>query len=92
MSRFSDFENLASVEAEITPIKESEGKKLEVGAGAKIDQKIFADPQNLDFWEQEPAGFIYINYCDEETVKKIIAAGKREESTEGFLDGLTLAK
>lgn len=67
-------------------------KKLEIGAGARIDQKIYRDPQNVDFWEEEPIGFIYVNYTDEETAKRIIAAGKREEATDGFLTDVQLAK
>jgi hypothetical protein len=39
-----------------------------------------------DYWEEQPAGMIYINYTDAETVQKILAAGMREEKDEGFLD------
>lgn len=67
---------------------ESSQKLLEIGAGAKISQKINRDPQDLSYWGEEPAGFIYINYCDVETAEKIIAAGKRQEAEEGFLAGL----
>lgn len=69
---------------------ESRQKKLEIGAGAKINQKIDQDPNNLDYWQEEPAGFIYINYCDQATADRIIKAGKRKEKTEGFLAGLEL--
>lgn len=70
---------------------EKSAKQLEIGAGAKIVQRINDDPESLDFWRDEPEAFIYINYCDIETCKKILVAGKREEATEGFLDGLKLA-
>lgn len=70
---------------------EANQKMLEIGAGAKIRQKLGEDPENLDFWQEEPAGMIYINYCDEETATKIIEAGKREDKEEGFLSGLTLS-
>lgn len=73
------------------PIPEEKVKKLEVGVGAKIDQTIHADPQSLDYWQEEPAGFIYINYCTLADAAAIIAAGKREEKADGFLDGLKLA-
>jgi len=65
-------------------------KKLEIGAGAKIQQEIYRDSENLDYWQDEPAGMIYINYCDVDSAQRIIAAGKREEAPEGFLSGLKL--
>ena len=67
---------------------ESTQKMLEIGAGAKIHQRVNPDPQTLEYWQDEPAGFIYVNYCDVATAEKIIAAGKREELGEGFLSGL----
>jgi len=63
-------------------------KKLEIAAGAKIEQEIAADPNDLDYWEEEAAGFIYINYCDLDTADKILAVGKHEELKEGFLANL----
>jgi hypothetical protein len=63
-------------------------KSLEIGAGALINQIVYTDPKSIDYWEDTPAGMIYINYCDEETFKKIVQAGKREESEEGFMTGL----
>lgn len=62
-----------------------EAKKFEVGAGARIQQDVFADPKDLDYWENEPAGFIYINYTSNETVNQILKAGRRDEQDEGFL-------
>lgn len=70
---------------------EKSAKKIEIGAGAKIVQRIHDDPEPLDFWRDEPEAFVYINYCDAETCKKILAAGKREEAAEGFLEGLKIA-
>jgi len=66
--------------------------KLEIGAGALIAQEVYKDPYSLDFWTDEPAGFIYINYCNYEQVAEILTAGEREEKSEGFLDSLNLAK
>lgn len=63
-------------------------KKLEVGAGALIDQKIYSDTKDMDYWNEKPAGMIYINYCDAETLKNILAKGRRKEKVEGFMDGL----
>jgi hypothetical protein len=60
-------------------------KKLEIGAGALIKQRVYDDPKMMDYWEQKPAGMIYINYCDEETKKKIIDGGRRADEKDGFL-------
>lgn len=60
-------------------------KKLEIGAGALIKQRVYDDPKMMDYWEKEPAGMIYINYCDEETKKKIIDGGRRAGEKDGFL-------
>ena len=69
---------------------ESNQLQLEIGAGAKIHQRINPDPQELDYWQEEPAGFIYINYCDVATAESILAAGKRQEVEDGFLAGLEI--
>jgi hypothetical protein len=60
-------------------------KKLEIGAGALIKQRVYDDPKMMDYWEQKPAGMIYINYCDEETKKMIIDGGRRADEKDGFL-------
>jgi hypothetical protein len=63
-------------------------KKLEIGAGAKISQEIGVDPKSMDFWESEPVGMIYVNYLNDEDAQRIISEGKREETKDGFLNGL----
>ncbi len=63
-------------------------KRLEVGAGARIDQPIDPDPNGLDFWNSNPAGVIYINYTTVQHVREIIEAGKRQECEEGALMGV----
>lgn len=60
----------------------------EVAAGAQIKQKLHDDPNQLSYWEDEPIGLIYINYTDEATLAKILAAGKRQEAKEGFLEAV----
>ena len=65
-------------------------KKLEIGAGALINQKVYRDTRDIDFWEDEPAGMLYVNYCDMETLNKILEAGERQKKSEGFMDGLTV--
>lgn len=68
---------------EVTPVK-----KIEIGAGALINQNIHDDPQDIDYWEDKPSGMIYINYCDSETVKRIIKAGKRVDKKNGFMENI----
>jgi len=65
-------------------------KKLEVGAGAKIKQQIYDDPEHLDFWRNEAESILYINYCTEEDAIKIIKKGEvdLEGSEEGFLTNI----
>lgn len=65
-------------------------KQLEIGAGAKIKQLINPDPETLDFWQPEPAGTLYINYCDVETANRILDGNKCEKASDGFLQGLKL--
>lgn len=69
----------------ITPVKQ-----LEIGAGALIDQLVYDDPESIDYWKETPEGLIYINYCDPETLKKILDAGKRQEKANGFMAGLNV--
>ena len=63
-------------------------KKIEVGAGAMIAQEIYPDPKDISFWEEEPVGMVYVNYCDNTTAARILEAGKRKEKSEGFMDGV----
>lgn len=65
-------------------------KTLDIAAGAKINQKVYADPNDLDFWCEQPAGMLYINYTPSEEVVKILKRGKKDLSKngEGFLAGL----
>jgi len=63
-------------------------KKLEVGLGSSINQEVNKDTESLDFWQDKPAGFIYINYCTQDQCEKILAAGKRKEKKGGFTNGL----
>jgi hypothetical protein len=63
-------------------------KNLEIAAGARINQEVGVDPEELSFWEDEPTGLIYVNYVPTKIVEEILAAGKREEAKDGFLAGL----
>jgi len=68
-------------------VREVKTKNLEVGAGAKINQSIYDDPESLDFWHDEPEAITCINYCTEKEAKEIIEQGKVdvEGNEEGFL-------
>jgi len=63
---------------------------LEIAAGARINQPIFRDPSELSFWQDEPAGIIYINYCDEATARATLSQGKEDRTAhgEGFMADL----
>lgn len=84
----ADFEPRATMDMAIesvTPVK-----NFEIGAGAMINQLIYEDTLAIEDWQETPAGMIFINYCDPETKKKILAAGKRKEAKQGFLQGLAV--
>lgn len=65
-------------------------EKLEIGAGARIDQSVFDDPESLDFWREEPEAILCINYAMEKDVNKILEQGKIDlnGSKEGFLQDM----
>lgn len=69
-------------------------RTLDIAAGAMINQKVYADPQNLDYWQDTPAGLIYINYCPAEQAMVIIERGKKDLTNkgEGFMGGLKVGK
>jgi len=82
-NNMEDIRSAESIET-VKPVK-----KLEVGAGALVSQRVYDDPKNLKkYWEETPAGMIYINYCDEETLKKILDGGKKATKKDGFMDGV----
>jgi hypothetical protein len=64
--------------------------KLEVGAGAVINQRIYDDPNDLDFWRDKPDTVMIINYANEEIVTDILSKGKKDVtgSEEGFLENI----
>jgi hypothetical protein len=67
--------------------KNVETQALEVGAGAKINQFVYDDPETLNFWRENPESIICINYVDYISCEKILKFGKTELITkgEGFL-------
>lgn len=62
-------------------------EKMEVGAGARVRQYIYDDPNDLSFWQTTPEGILVINYCSEIEAEKILEGGTVdvEGSPEGFL-------
>jgi len=65
-------------------------KTLEIGAGAKIRQEIGVDLNQIDYWQTEPTGLIYVSYCDEEFCSKILKTGKRIDKKDSALSGLKI--
>lgn len=65
-------------------------KRLEVAAGARINQRVYDDPNPVTYWADEPAGTIYVHYATEAAVARIIAAGRRDLTAggEGFMAGI----
>jgi len=71
-------------------VQQVKTKKVEVGAGGKINQAVWDDPNDLSFWRDDPEGIICINYCLEVEARKIIEQGEinLEGNEEGFLQGI----
>ena len=67
-------------------------QKLEVGAGAKINQDVGNDPEKLDFWHDKPESIICINYAAELDVCNILKQGEidLDGHVDGFLKNLPL--
>lgn len=65
-------------------------KNLEVGAGAKIRQQIYDDPESLDFWRDEASAIICVNYVLENDAIEIFKRGRLDlsGSPDGFLQGI----
>jgi hypothetical protein len=70
-----------------------EPTQIEIGAGNKINQKIYDDPKDLNYWEEEPIAKICINYCAKELFDEITSSGKRDynKNKDGFLKGIGCA-
>lgn len=84
VSSVSYYNNSLSIETQPRSIN---CKNLEIGAGAKINQTIYDDPNDLTFWKDQPESIICINYCLESDCKNIILKGKVnfETKKESFL-------
>jgi len=75
---------------QVNNVQHVKTKKLEVGAGAKISQRVHDDTEKLDYWNDEPESIICINYCTEAETEKIVNEGRVdiEGSKEGFLQSV----
>lgn len=69
------------------PVKE---EKIEIAAGAKIDQSIYNCSEPLSFWEEEPCAQICINYAHKDFVEEILSHGTKDwnPNKEGFLKNI----
>jgi hypothetical protein len=83
----NDFIDLSGVPNKQSRIPPST-TKLEIGGGARIEQEVGIDPKDIDYWEEEPAGLIYVNYVSQKVCDQILAKGKREEKKNGPLSGV----
>lgn len=64
--------------------------KFEVGAGARVQQSIHSDTEEIGFWQDEPTAVLYMNYADEKTIQAILN-GPRVDMTaggEGFMKNI----
>ena len=52
----------------------SASPRLEVAAGALIDQFVYDDPEGIDFWQPKPVGIIMLNYAHEDEIARIVRA------------------
>lgn len=87
--RMQSVEPMEADDAEMMSIEADEiTTKLEIGAGARIGQEVGVDPNDIDFWQEEPAGFIYVNYVAPAVADEILKNNKREDKKDGSLDGL----
>ena len=70
--------------------QEVKTKKIEVGAGANIDQLVYDDPEHIGYWREEPEAVICINYALEKEVEQILAQGEKnlEGHSQGFLQNV----
>ena len=54
------------------------------------NQQIYDCPEELSFWQDEPAGYIYLNYISNTECMKIVSQGKKQHKTEGYLEDIAV--
>ena len=60
-------------------------KRQEIAGGARIEQGIGVDPEDIAFWRDDPEAMIYVNYVQPSICEQILAGGKRKDKKDGFL-------
>jgi hypothetical protein len=70
----------------MAPVEIQPEEKLEIAAGAQIQQTLYRDHEPLDFWQTEAAGVVIVNYAPQSVVDRILQAGAKPK--EGFLGAL----
>jgi len=65
-------------------------RSLEIGAGEKIDQRIYNEKDPLSIWQEDFYSRICINYCTHELADQIISKGivKKTMKKEGSLEAI----
>lgn len=61
----------------------AELESVEIGAGAKINQRIERDPNDISFWRETPEATFIIYYVPAQIAWDIIQRGKRERIADG---------
>lgn len=88
-------QNACSEEQELAIVPDSaqevfEAKDVSVGAGAKINQGLVADPEPLDSWKSEPDAVMVVYFIFQDDFDKLKSRGMRDLSgkKEGMLSGI----
>jgi len=86
-SSASDLENDSRRMKKSASVHMVQTQKLEIGAGAKINQAVYDDPEKLEYWHDKPESIICVNYVTEKDALKILEKGEIdiEGQEEGFL-------
>ena len=73
-----------------SPLRAVERKDVAVGAGAKIQQELTADPLKVTEWKEEAAAVVRLYFVFEEQFKELVEKGINdlEGKPEGYLENL----
>ncbi len=66
----------------------SAAPRVEVGAGAMVNQTVHDDTQPIEFWQEQPTALIRIYYCSPEELAEIIGSGPPAPSGGSFLGNI----
>lgn len=76
-------------DASASPMRSAQVERLEIGAGAIINQTIGDDPNPIEYWKPRPVGRFRIYYMNAQQLSPILAAGRADaQRREGFLGGI----